>query len=171
MVYIPDIVDYKPFYIQTDADGQAIDTRQWGLVAKSNPFPILPNPKEPFKNDWHDEDGDDEYVDSMRYASIEFDVQFYIKAYATETMSAEGVLRQQIEDFFSKIKNGDFAIYDSYTGIGRKKVRYASYSEESFKRSLLSRGDWARVIFTITFKANDPITRIVLNAEGKLVEA
>lgn len=171
MVYIPDIIDYKPFYIQTGIDAEAIDTRQWGLVAKSNPFPVLPNPKAPHKNEWHDEDGDEEYVEQMRYDSIEFEVMFYVKAFASEDSSAESVLRLQIEDFFAKIKSGEFSIYDSYTGIGRQKVRYAGFSEESFKRSLLSNNDWARAVFSIKFKVNDPITRIVLGADGKLVEA
>ena len=54
MAYIPDIIGYKPFYIQTSVDDVAIDTTQWGLVAKSNPFPILPTPKAPYKNEWKD---------------------------------------------------------------------------------------------------------------------
>lgn len=166
MPYIPSISNYKPFYIQTEGDGSALDTATaWGLVAKTNPFPLLPNPKEPFKNEWHDEDGDDEYVASMHYESIEFEVSFYIKAYAVSGKSAEQVLREQVDAFFAKIRSGSFKIYDSYTGVGRQSVRYAGYKEDSFKRG----GDWARSIFTITFKANDPITRIGL-VNGKLEE-
>lgn len=169
MVYIPDIVNYQPFYIQTAEDSVAIDTTEWGLVAKSSPFPALPTPKEPYKNDWFDENGDDEYVSSMRYQSFEFDVKLYIKAYSDESSSAESILRNQINAFFNKIKEGEFMVYDSYTGLGRKSVRYAGYNEDEFKRRLVSNGDWARAIFSIRFKVNDPITRIVLT-DGKLVE-
>lgn len=169
MVYIPDIVNYNPFYIQTDVDEQAIDTREWGLIAKTNPFPILPSPKTPYANDWADEDGADEYIgitdkngeyhSGMRYESIEFSVTFYVKAIGD---NAEKTLISQIESFFSKISRREFKIYDSYTGIGRQKVRYAGFDEESYKRNLLQGSGWARAIFSIKFKVNDPITRITL---------
>lgn len=177
MVYIPEIIDYKPFYIQTDVDTKAIDTITWGLVAKTNPFPVLPNPKEPYKNDWADEDGDDEYIgltdkngdyhSGMRYEPIEFDVSFYIK---TEGENAEKTLISQVESFFEKISRREFKIYDSYTGIGRQKVRYAGFNEESFKKNLLKSNGWARAIFSIKFKVNDPITRITLSGDT-LIEA
>jgi hypothetical protein len=169
MVFIPEISDYKPFYIQTSVDTGAIDTTVWGLVAKVNPFPALPNPKEPYKNEWHDQNGDDEYTEQMFYEPIEFSVAFYVKTYATDAKSAEAVMLSQIDSFFAKIRQGEFMIYDSYTGIGRKKVRYAGYDEEEFKRRHKSGAGWARAIFTIKFKVNDPITRISL-VNGKLVE-
>lgn len=169
MAYIPDIINYKPFYIQTDVEEGAIDTTQWGLVAKSNPFPALPTPKEPYKNEWLDEDGDDEYNDVMHYESFEFDVTFYVKTIGED---AESVLVSQTRQFFDKIRNGEFMIYDAYTGLGRRKVRYAGYSEESYKHMTEtdSSKDWARAIFNVTFKVNDPITRIKFQ-RGKLVEA
>lgn len=170
MVYVPDIINYKPFYIQTDVDTAAVDTRTWGMVAKSNPYPVIPTPKEVYKNEWLDEDGDDEYNAQMFYESIEFEVVFYVKAYSTSTSTAEEVLRKQIDTFFSKIMRGEFKVYDSYTGIGRKKVRFAGVSEEEFKKRLVAHDDWARAIFTAKFKANDPITRMTIK-DGKIVEA
>lgn len=163
MAYIPDILDYKPFYIQTDADTAAIDTTAWGLVAKMTPFPILPTAKEPYKNEWLDEDGDEEYTAQMHYESFEFDVTFYVKTLGAD---AEKTLISQMESFFSKIRHGQFKIYDAYTGLGRQNVRYVEYTEESFKRT----DNWARAIFVAKFKVNDPITRITLK-NGKLVEA
>lgn len=165
MAYIPDIIGYKPFYIQTSVDDVAIDTTQWGLVAKSNPFPILPTPKAPYKNDWKDENGDDEYTKEMYYESIEFSVSFYIKTFATVEKTAETILREQMRAFFEKVSQGEFMTYDSYTGVGRKKVRYAGYDEDQF----VSRKNWSKAVFTVKFKANDPITSIVLK-DGKLVE-
>jgi hypothetical protein len=165
MVYIPDIVNYKPFYIQTELDSMARDTTEWGLVAKVNPYPLLPRPKDPYKNEWFDEHGDEEWCDSMHYQSIEFSVSFYIKAFDSPAGSAEEIIRDRIEDFFSKIKEGQFKIFDSYNGIGRQKVRYAGYAEESFTR----RKNWARAIFQISFKANDPITRMIM-FNGSIVE-
>lgn len=164
MIYVPKIADYKPFYIQAEKDTKAIDTLEWGLLARSNPYPLLPKPKQPYKNEWFDEHGDQEYVAEMYYESIEFSVSFYAKAYDSEGVTAEEIIRQQIEAFFSKINKGEFKIYDSYTGLGRQKVRYAGYEEESFVR----RKDWARAIFTISLKVNDPITRVKLE-NGVLV--
>lgn len=163
MAYIPDIIDYKPFYIQTDVDTMAIDTTEWGMVAKSNPYPVLPTPKEVYKNEWMDEHGDDEYNAQMYYESFEFDVTFYIKTIGTDS---EAVLRSQIDSFFEKIKQGEFKVYDAYTGLGRQKVRFAGYGEEEFKKGK----NWTRAIFSVTFKVNDPITRITLS-ENKLVGA
>lgn len=161
MVYIPEIIDYKPFYIQTDADSNAIDTLNWGLVAKTNPFPAMPSPKEPYKNEWLDEHGDDEYVEKMYYEAFEFDVTFYIKAKGDE--AARDIVTQ-VNSFFDRIKQGEFLIYDSYTGIGRRKVRYAGFKEEEYK----SGQGWTRAIFTVTFKVNDPITRVIYEG-GRLV--
>ena len=158
MIYVPEIVNYQPFYIQATNDSVARNTTEWGLVAKVNPYPLLPNPKEPFKNDWHDENGDQEWCEVMHYEPIEFSVSFYIKAYDADKAKAEEQIREQVESFFSHIKHGEFRVYDSYNGIGRQKVRYAGYKEESFVR----RKDWARAIFQITFKTNDPITRMTL---------
>lgn len=165
MVYIPEIVDYKPFYIQTASQSVARDTIEWGLIAKVNPYSLLPNPKEPFKNEWYDENGDDEWCEKMYYEAIEFSVSFYIKAYDSLEGTAEEIIRDKVEDFFSHIKEGQFKVYDAYNGIGRQNVRYAGYNEESFVR----RKNWARAIFEVTFKANDPITRMVLY-NGAIIE-
>ena len=166
MVYIPEIINYKPFYIQTDGDAAAIDTTTWGMVAKTNPFPALPTPKEPYKNEWLDEDGDDEYNAQMYYESFEFDVTFYVK---TIGENAESQLLAQLGNFFDKVKYGEFKIYDSQTGLGRKGVRYAGFNSEEYKRRFAKSKDWARVIFTVTFKVNDPITRITMRGNS-LVE-
>lgn len=165
MIHIPDIVNYKPFLIQREGDAVASDTLDWGLVAKVNPYPLLPEPKDPFKTEWVDENGDDEWTDRMYFKPIEFSVSFYIKAYDSDEGSAEQVIRERVDNFFSRIKQGEFSIYDSYNGIGRRKVRYAGYSEEEFKR----RTGYARAIFSITFKVNDPVTRMVIK-DGKIVE-
>lgn len=155
MVYIPDIVDYKPFYIQAEGDSVAKDTTEWGLVAKTNPFPVLPTPKEPYKNEWKDENGDDEWCDEMYYESIEMTVSFYIKTFGGSEGPSVELLHKQINDFFTYIRNGKLKIYDSYTGIGRGDVRYAGYSEGTYK----NRQNWTSTTFEIKFKINDPITQ------------
>lgn len=165
MIHIPEIVNYNPFYIQSNADEVAMDTREWGLIAKVNPYPLLPKPKTPYNNEWNDEHGDDEWNDLMFYEAFEFSVSFYIKAYDSDEGSAEQVIREKVDSFFSHIRQGEFAVYDAYNGIGRRKVRYAGYTEEEFKR----RSNYARAIFSLTFKVNDPVTRMTLR-NGKIEE-
>lgn len=156
--------NYKPFYIQTATDTTAHDTTEWGLIAQSTPYPLLPDPKDCYKNDWKDENGDDEYNAQIYYKAFTFDVKFIVKTFASQTETAEKVLRDQIDSFFAKIKSGEFKIYDSYKGLGRQKVRYAGYKSESF----LKDENWVRHIFTITFKVNDPVTRVTMQ-NGSLV--
>lgn len=156
----PNIVGYKPFYIQVG--NTCYDTlNEWGFIAKTNPYPALPTPKEPYKNAWPDENGDDEYVTRMYYESFEFDVQFYIRA--TDVAS----IRSALASFFNAIKEGEFSVYDSATGLGRRRVRYAGYAED---RAPILHGGYARCIFTVTFKVNDPVTFMVKSG-SQIVEA
>lgn len=162
--YAPDIAGYKPFYIQTAEDSAALDTAvEWGLVAKTNPVPMLPTPKEPYKNDFKDENGDDEVCSEMFYESFTMKVQFYVKAFsdAVTGRSAEAVLNEQLRMFFQKVSSGEFSIYDSYTGLGYRNVRYSGCSNDSI--DYLSRDNWARMIVEVEFKVNDPITRMTLS--------
>lgn len=158
MIDNPTISGYKPFYIQKG--DYCYDTRlQWGFIAKSNPYPALPSPKEPYKNEWMDENGDDEYTEHIYYESFEFDVQFYIRTKDTVsqgvvTEAAAETIRAKLKDFFDTVKNGDLKVFDSYTALGRQKVRYGGYKEDKFR----ARGDSAKCIFTVTFKVNDPVT-------------
>lgn len=150
----PTIPNYKPFYIQKG--GNCYDTKeQWGMVAKSNPFPALPTPKTPYSNNWKDENGDDEYLDSMAYQSFEFDVQFYIR---TRGANSAAEIRTKMNELFQFIREGELLVFDSYTSLGRKKVRYAGFKEDSFVSRGIGSDSWARCIFTITFKVNDPVT-------------
>lgn len=179
MLANPIITNYKPFYIQYGDNTTATDTRsEWGMIAKVNPFPALPTPKEPYSNKWLDENGVEEYTDEMFYDSFEFAVSFYIRARSTVvdnvvTETSTETIRKNMNNFFNAIKKGSFMIYDSYTGLGRRDVRYAGFAEEEFK-SRREDGtdrseDWAYTIFKITFKVNDPITFMTLR-NGAIVE-
>ncbi|CAJ0600686.1 unnamed protein product [Cylicocyclus nassatus] len=140
----------------------AEDTAQkWGMIAKSNPYPALPNPKKVYSNDWKDEHGKEEYTEQMFYDSYDFEVSFYVKAFADGAIPATAVLRNQIQSFFNAIRQGTFRIYDSYTAIGRRNVRYLGYTEDSFR----ARGNWARAIFKVKFRVDDPITLLSFNPD------
>lgn len=160
------ISNYKPFYIQREGDSVAMDTRErWGMIAQVNPYPLMPDPKECYNNDWKDEDGDDEYNSVMHYQAMEIEVQFYLKAVASATNTAAAELRSLVNSFFDTIKQGEFLIYDSYTDCGFKKVRYAGFNGEEYK----ARNNWARSQFVVKFKVNDPVTRVHM-VNGAIVE-
>lgn len=175
MPYTPAISDYKPFYIQSPGDEYAWDTRDYGLVAKSQPYPDNIEVKEPFKNDWHDENGDDEYlgrsIDSVWTSAIklkasEFTVDFYIKTFKQAGVPAVVALNDLRSQFRSKIVYRPFNLYDSWNGRGYKNVRFVS--DEVVEQDITDEEAW--MIFSVKFKVNDPTARGYLSGnEGQYV--
>lgn len=158
-IYNPTLVGYKPFYIQVGNTLYETNS-EWGLIAKTNPYPALPSAKQPYSNDWKDENGDDEQNEHIYYESFEFSVGFYIRAKDTVNgPTAQEIIRSKMAAFFNAIRNGEFKVYDAYTALGRQKIRYVKYEEEKF---VLRKGV-ARCIFKVTFKCNDPVTFMTLN--------
>lgn len=160
-IYVPSIHGYKPFYIQAATDTTAWDTTTYGLVAQTQPSLGKHEVKEPYKNDWHDEHGDDEYVANMYLKAFEFTVKFYIKTYdatSPAVLSAKAVLNSQVSEFLAKIKTGEFKIWDSWQEIGYQKVRYVKDDFDDEKREIEDGYAWA--IFSVTFKVNDPATAV-----------
>jgi len=162
MPYVPVIHGYKPFYIQAAADATAWDTTAYGMVAQTQPFPDDCEVKEPYKNDWHDENGDDEYVAQMRRKAFSITVKFYIKAYpatGSNPQSAVAVLNSLRDSFRSKLIPGEFKIWDSWQERGFQKVRFVKDEVETREVT----DDFAWMIFAVTFKVNDPSTAVRLN--------
>jgi len=147
--------NYKPFLIQKMKDGYLVkDSSDWGVLVKSFPFKLSAEPKDIPSNNWMDEDGDDEFVpDFPVYKAYTEDVEFlYIGDYNTAVT--------KINEFISYLATqGLNKIYDSYTQIGRKDVRYVGSKEAKLIRNKYQ-GDI--VIFKLTFKFNDPKTQIEL---------
>lgn len=159
MPYVPAISNYKPFYIQNATDVTAWNTTTYGLVAQAQPFPDNYEVKEPYKNDWLDENGDDEYVAAMKRKAFEFTVKFYVKAYPTTGQNAKTaiqVLNGQLADFRGKIIPGEFKVWDSWQEKGFQKVRFVRDSVENKEIT----DDYAWVILAVTFKVNDPSTAV-----------
>lgn len=167
----PSISAYKRFFIQKTAGvtKTCYDTlAQWGLIAKANPHKAIPTPKEPYKNEPKDADGDDEYMTKLYYESHTIDVQFYVRA--KDTMSgttvqtpAAAVIRTAMNNFFTWVKEGRLEIYDEYTAIGRESVRFAGCTSEEFKE----RRGVATCVFTIQFKVNNPTYLATLSFSGQ----
>lgn len=166
MPYVPAISNYHPFYFQTDTDASAWDTREYGLVAQVQPFPDNYEVKEPYKNDWFDENGDDEYAAQMFRKAFEYTIRFYIKAYPESGSTAIGVINSLRDAFREKIRQGEFKVWDSYHERGFQKVRLVSDKVE--EREIEEGYAW--MIFSVTLKVNDPSTRMTLSG-GRIVTA
>lgn len=160
MPYVPTIRDYKPFYIQTASDATAWDTQAYGIVAQSQPFPEAYEVKEPYGNNWHDEDGDDEYVASMHYKAFEHTIKFYIKAFPATGKTAINVLNGLRDEFRAKLVPGEFKIWDSWQERGYTKVRFVKDSVDT----RVITDEYAWMIFSVTFKINDPATRVTYSS-------
>lgn len=173
MLEIPKIRGYKPliFAVKDDSidpsyeseyarveDGLFVfDSREFGLIAKTNPYPIFPDAKEPYKNEWKELSGDEEYIapDGLRFKPIEFSLGLYIKArrQPMSSLSASDIVKAQVRSFLTAItKCGTFKMYDGYTAIGFDSVRYVGFSLDSF----VARDEWARAIYSIKLKVSDP---------------
>lgn len=163
MPYIPAIRNYKPFYIQTASDATAWDTTTYGLVAQTQPSLGKHEVKDPYKNDWHDEHGDDEYVSTMYFKAFEFTVKFYVKTFASTNpaKSAKAVMNTQVKNFIDKVKSGEFKVWDSWQEVGYQKVRYVKDDYDDGLRWI--ENGYAYAIFSVTFKVNDPATVVAFS--------
>ena len=164
-IYIPAIHGYKPFYIQATGDLTAWDTTTYGLVAQTQPFPDNCEVKDPYKNDWLDENGDEEYVAAMRRKAFEFTVKFYIKAFpvtGTNPKSAIAVLNGLRDTFRAKLIPGEFKVWDSWQEKGFQHVRFVKDSVED--REITDDSAW--MIFSVTFKVNDPSTAMKFSSNS-----
>lgn len=147
---------YKPFLVRKLKNNSLVrDSLEWGIKVKSVPFKVFPDMKDIPSYDWKDSNGDDEYLpDNPTYKSYEMECEFLF-------IGEHGTANDKIRSFISYLStDGYFSIYDTYTKIGRTKVRYVSNSPD-----ILYRRDNSddKVIFKLTLKVTDPITEIILS--------
>lgn len=176
MLYVPPIRDYKPFYIQVGTAQTATDIKDtYSVVVKTHDYPSHRKPKEPYKNDWKDENGDDEYTAEMYYEAFTFKAECVMLASGA---TARTDLRNGIREFQDALV-GEFKVFDSWTGFGFQKVRLSQFqmpSDGNFDVFYIKnpttrvRTEYARVIFTVEFKVNDPVTDMIMD-EGAIVPA
>jgi hypothetical protein len=166
MLYVPHIRDYKPFYIQTGTASSAVDIKTaYKVIIKTHDYPSYRKPKEPYKNDWKDENGDDEYTAQMYYQAFTFKAECVMFA---SGQTARADLTAGVREFMDAL-SGEFKTYDEWTGFGFQKVRLSEFrmpSEGDFDEM----DGYARIIFSVEFKVNDPITKMKLQ-NGSIVTA
>lgn len=151
----------KPYAIlfKKADDASAVDSfDRWGIVCKEFPFKLRGEAKSLSSNTWKDEHGSDEYVPSeLMTDSYEIKAEF---AYKGALNSANAQVRDFLDYLTGKGGTGaELSVYDTYTRIGRRGVRFVSVDEDVFWR----REDCGDVVvFAVNFKVNDPVTDITL---------
>lgn len=150
------------FFIQPTGSSWARVTHGWepGIYLVGMPYIPLPELKEPYKNEWYDQNGDEEYVapSALFYQSQEITLEFGCDG-ATE-LDMRHSLKELI---YAMTYKGTFSFYTEAGNIGRQNCRYVGY-ETTAKKYRIAETDGVRtlLLFKIKIKVNDPITEMTL---------
>lgn len=166
MIVDINIRDYRNLYFQADGDESAWTEGTYHLVAQVQPYQDNAAVKDPYKNNWLDEDGDDEYTAQMFRKAFEFQVKFFVKAVAaSDTTAMDEVVGQRNAFRDVLINAGSFKFYDDWNRCGFRSVRFVK--DETEERHIKDGVAW--MIFSVTFKVNDP-NAVVLSGSS-LIDA
>ena len=147
---------YKVYIKQDKSGASVVETiEDFGLYCVNIPFKPAGDVKDIVSRDWKDENGVDEYIpaDGLKMSAYEIDVKF---GYKGDKLGAN----KAISSLLSCLTAGYVSIYDTYTGIGRQKVRLMKLNDNA---ELVRDDDGDILIFSVTLKVCDPITNISLS--------
>lgn len=166
---------WRNFYIRKKGVGSIVyptyeSVSQWGVWCKDIPFIIFGKVKEPAKNSWFDEHGDDEYIpsDGLNLESYTMKVEFGCKKMRSITDGDVNIdevtdVRNKVNSFLQYLRtSGMLDVYSTHTRIGRTNVRLVEVSDSAKWKS---DGDEEYLVFSVVFKVNDPITDVVLGQD------
>lgn len=161
-------------YIQnvssTASDTSVHQFSDWCIEVLSLNLPLLGDIKEPTKNTWIDEHGDEEYAPAQYYAQA---------TTMTWKLGCKGLddnhAKDNIREFLMWLmKDGLKKVYVPHMKYGRGDIRLTKFSQEVevYNRPILVSGVERLeniYVFNVTFKINDPITEYVItNTDGVL---
>lgn len=151
-------MDYLPLLIKVGKSGaysktmeyeDPFDTKEsYGLLVKHTPFTIMPKTKVLISQTWNDENGDDVFLSDAgaKCEAYDWPVDFVY-------LENDGLAHTRITDFINRIHGKWLRIYDSYSKMTRDGVYVSEVNmEPRFKR----RGNKDLVIFSVTFRVNNP---------------
>lgn len=168
-IFIPPLKSYAPFYIQRNTDASAIDIQTtYGVTIKSPEYPMKRKVKQPYKNDWKDQHGDDEYCDYLFYEAIKLTFECVILTNEEDSDTSRSEIKKQIRNFQNAIAQGEFKIYDDWTKFGFQKVRIDEFPQPG-DDAFDNLDGHCRLIFKMILKVNDPITNMKMSG-GSIVE-
>ena len=136
----------------------------YGMVVSSIPFHFSVGTKEPYSNDWLDENGSEVHLpdDGLPIESYDMDVSFIYRG-AFNSLAAN--LRSFIDYLRGSDGNGSrLTIYDAYNGVGRKDVYLKNVSPDTYvKQNIANAAGEEIATFKVTLRVCDPITNITLS--------
>ena len=156
--YIRKIGDSTPTYRLID---------DFGFYVKDIPFSLSAKVKEPEKNTFFDEDGDQEYEQN----------NLYLEGYEMEITFCSKGTKEQLYSRYMKLlkyltgKDGTgtkFMLYNERIGAGRTDIRLKEFDDDAEYYDLDSDEEPFLLEIKSTFKVNDPITEVTLNADGTI---
>ena len=145
---------------KTYEKGSMIETvRDFNILCYNFPFKILPEAKELPTRDWPGNDGRDVYIPTkIPMAHYEVEVEFIYKG-------EDDSMREKINNFIKFLYGRNegaigarLAIFDEYTGIGRKDVHVQSINDELFYD--VDYDDEKCFKFKVKFVVEDPSTEV-----------
>lgn len=150
---------YEKVYIQKIGTGSPVKETiaDFDIYCADMPFKLFVEAKAPSKRDWFDEHGDDEYIPNggLKLKAYTMDVRFCCKG---DKYSSNAKIKKFINYLSGLDGSGaEMKMYCTWTKIGRKGIRFDKLND---KAELLRDEDGDTLVFTITFKVNDPITDI-----------
>lgn len=160
MANIKTYIQQLHFDGSTYTRGSVVDILStYKVVCQEFPFKILPEAKELASRDWNDEDGLDVYYPTTRrMKEYETDVDFLY-------VGTENAIREDLKNFINFLYGRDngavgvsLAVYNEYTGIGRKDVVVTKVSDDVYYGDDNDTDAIAK--FSVTFKVNDPVTDV-----------
>ena len=151
------------FYIQkegTDSSGNAYPVKEsgkdFGVYEKECKFYGGRELKDIAKRDWHDHNGDDEFIPAIPvFKAKSIEIKFACKG---DLYSSNNKIKSFME---ALAENGSMKIYDEYNHIGRRGVRFDSIPDEATLYRKMDGVDEA-LVFTVKMKINDPVTEVSL---------
>lgn len=140
----------------------------WGIWCKDIPFKLFDKIKEPARRTWNDEHGDDEYIgdDGLYVEAYTMTVEFGCKKMGAvedngDVIAAVNDVRERVGAFLEYLRSsGMMMLYSSHTRIGRQNVRLSSI-DDSATWQTDDNGEF--LLFSVSFKVNDPMTDVVMN--------
>lgn len=147
---------YYKFYIQKESSGSAVKElgEDFDFYETESKFYGGGAVKDVAKRDWHDEDGDDEFVpEEQKYKAYEMEVSFGYKG----DMNTANAKLKALKDY---LNGGTMKVYDSYNRIGRQGVRFEEISNDA--ELVRDETDGDILIIKVRLKVNDPVTDITL---------
>lgn len=169
-------MNFEKVYLQkmdgTDSEGNAVSyplketIKDFRMYCYAIPFNIGVDAKDLPSYEWTDGDGTDEYVPAViPMKSYDMEMTF---AFKTNSTGEAAVYAKLLRDYLTG-RDGTGAslmIYSTYTGIGRRNVRYLK-GDNAPKFYKTKQGE--RLLYKVTVKVSDPVTDVTYNtADGKL---